>query len=111
MAREALEFKQDELLRIENALLELRKKYEESVSRKEKLAAQIGDTRIKLKRANKITVGLADEQVRWSEQVCELDSSVAYTPGDTFLCAAMLIYFGPLPVAYRNFLQRKIMTR
>ena len=110
-AKDALQAKQDELARIEAALAQLRQEYEESVDKKAKLAAQIQDTQVKLERAGKLTVGLADEKVRWGEQVTEMDGNVIYIPGDSFLCAAILIYFGPFPPLYRLSLQDQIIEK
>ena len=110
-AKDALKEKQDELARIEANLADLRKQYEESVDKKAKLSAQIEETQVKLGRAAKLTVGLADEQVRWGEQVSVMDSNVIYIPGDSFLCAAILIYFGPFPAALRSPIQDKIIEK
>jgi dynein heavy chain len=110
-ARDALQAKQDELARIEAALMELRKQYEESVAKKMRLAEQIQETQIKLGRAAKLTVGLADEQVRWGEQVAAMDDSVVFIPGDSFVCAAILIYFSPLPAMFREPLQDAIIDK
>ncbi|OHT09907.1 Dynein heavy chain family protein [Tritrichomonas foetus] len=110
-ARDALKEKQDELAKIEAALADLRKQYEDSVDKKAKLTAQIEETQVKLGRAAKLTVGLADEQVRWGEQVNVMDANVKYIPGDSFLCAAILIYFGPFPAVLRAPLQEKIVNK
>jgi dynein heavy chain len=76
-----------------------------------KLAAQIEETQVKLVRAAKLTVGLADEQVRWGEQVAAMNESVVLIPGDSFLCAAIMIYFSPFPALYRAPLQLAIMNK
>jgi dynein heavy chain len=110
-AKDALQAKQDELARIEAALAALRQKYEESVAKRAKLAAQIDETEVKLGRAAKLTVGLADEQVRWGEQVEAMNESVIFIPGDSFLCAAVLIYFSPFPALYRAPLQEAIFAK
>ena len=47
----------------------LQASYEKSVSEKEELTQNIGQTQSRLKRAAKLTTGLADEQVRWAESV------------------------------------------
>ena len=39
------------------------------MAEKEELTGNIKDTEIRLKRAAKLTTGLADEQVRWAESV------------------------------------------
>jgi len=39
------------------------------VNEKERLTKNIGETQARLKRAAKLTTGLADEKIRWSESV------------------------------------------
>ena len=50
-------------------ITELEKSYENSVNEKEKLTKNITETQARLKRAAKLTTGLADEQIRWTESV------------------------------------------
>lgn len=50
-------------------IAELESSYERSVTEKENLTTNIEKTQARLKRAAKLTTGLADEQVRWSESV------------------------------------------
>jgi len=110
-AKDALKSKQDELAKIEDALRQYRHQYDESEREKSRLAAEINDTQLRLARAGKLTVGLADEKTRWSEQVDEMNKSVVFIPGDSFLCAAILIYFGPFPAVYRSQLQHEILEK
>lgn len=100
--------KQTELARIEAALADLKKKFDASVAEKTRLSEQIHLTEVKLQRAAKLTVGLADEKIRWAQQVASLDENVVFIPGDSFLCAAILIYFGPFPSDYRAGLMEQI---
>lgn len=101
-AKDALKSKQDELRKIEEALAAYTRQYEDSEREKGRLAQEIAETQAKLQRAGKLTVGLADEKVRWGEQVETMDASVIYIPGDSFLCAAILIYSCPFPAAFRE---------
>ena len=50
-------------------IAELQASYENSVDEKDKLTKNIEQTQARLKRAAKLTTGLADEQVRWAESV------------------------------------------
>ena len=50
-------------------IAELQASYERSVAEKERLTKNIQQTEGRLKRAAKLTTGLADEQVRWAESV------------------------------------------
>ena len=47
----------------------LQASYERSVNEKEELTQNIAQTQARLERAAKLTLGLADEQVRWAESV------------------------------------------
>ena len=64
-----LKEKQDMLADIEAKIAKLQASYEHSVSEKERLEANIAETAGRLKRAAKLTTGLADEQIRWAESV------------------------------------------
>lgn len=50
-------------------IADLQASYEKSVAEKERLTHNIEETQARLKRAAKLTTGLADEQVRWAESV------------------------------------------
>ena len=50
-------------------IAELQASYEKSVNEKDTLTKNIEQTQSRLKRAAKLTTGLADEQVRWAESV------------------------------------------
>ena len=61
-------------------IADLESQYEFSVNEKERLTKNIGETQARLKRAAKLTTGLADEKIRWSEsvQVIVIFIDVAY---------------------------------
>ena len=50
-------------------IAQLQASYEKSVAEQEELTKNINQTQARLKRASKLTTGLADEQVRWAESV------------------------------------------
>lgn len=50
-------------------IAELQAGFEKSVDEKDKLTKNMEQTQARLKRAAKLTTGLADEQVRWAESV------------------------------------------
>ena len=70
-----LKKKQDKLQEVENQIKELQKQYDFSVSEKKKLEHSINQTSSRLKRASKLTTALADEQVRWKENITQFDKS------------------------------------
>lgn len=50
-------------------IAELQASYEKSVAEMEELTRNIQDTETRLRRAAKLTTGLAEEQIRWAESV------------------------------------------
>eukprot|EP00731_Ephydatia_muelleri_P009184 Em0004g1522a len=64
-----LQEKQKALSDIEAKIAELQAGFEKSVDEKDKLTKNMEQTQARLKRAAKLTTGLADEQVRWAESV------------------------------------------
>lgn len=55
----------------------------------------------RLIRAEELTTGLADEQVRWKETVETLTSSMALLIGDIYVSASCVAYYGPFTGVYR----------
>lgn len=68
----------DLLLRHFLQIAELESSYEQSVAEKESLTTNIEKTQARLKRAAKLTTGLADEQVRWTESVEVSHQSIGF---------------------------------
>ena len=68
-------------------------------------------TKNRLERAEKLTVGLADEYVRWGESCKQLEIAIDKLTGDTFLSAAVISYLGPFTGSYRQNIQGNWVTR
>ena len=47
-------------------------------------------------------MGLADEKIRWAENIEILTSSLNKVTGDVFVAAASLCYYGPFTGIYRK---------
>jgi dynein heavy chain len=97
-----LEKKQAKLAEVEKQLEELRRKYEESLAEKTKLANEIQVTSVRIKRASLLTTGLSEERGLWSEKLGDLESHFGTLVGDTFLVAAAITYFGPFTLELRR---------
>lgn len=54
-----------------------------------------------------MTVGLSDEQKRWSQEIALLKAREVLVPGDTVISAAMIVYAGPFTTTFRNRLQQE----
>ena len=61
--------KQAKLAAVEAQIAELQKSYDDSVAEKQYLEKTMALTTARLKRAGKLTVALADEKVRWEQNV------------------------------------------
>ena len=57
------------LIVLSSQIAELQASYDRSVQEQQELTKNIEETQARLKRAAKLTTGLADEQVRWAESV------------------------------------------
>ena len=56
---------------------------------------------VQLVRASKLTVGLADEEVRWQRDSTSLGEQIQCLVGDAFLSAACVSYYGAFTGSYR----------
>lgn len=65
----ALQKKKDQLDEVNAKVAELKRQCDETMAQKQDLEFQSEQTKARLMRAEKLTVGLADEQIRWAEQV------------------------------------------
>ena len=97
-----LKKKQDKLQEVENQIKELQKQYDFSVSEKKKLEHSINQTSSRLKRASKLTTALADEQIRWKENIAQFDKELDAVVGNVFISAACVAYYGAFPSNYRQ---------
>ena len=107
-ARETLEATKAKLLEKTNALKQvedqletLKSNYEASVASKKLLAEKMEETSKRLARASKLTLALADEQVRWTLSVEKLNQQIEDLVGNIFLSAAAVAYFGAFTTNYR----------
>ncbi len=76
--------------------------YERSVAEQEELTTNIDKTQARLKRAAKLTTGLADEQVRWAESVETFNKEISNVAGNVFVAAACVAYCGAFTSLYRE---------
>ena len=55
-----------------------------------------------LERAKMLVDGLADEKVRWTQTVADLERRVSLLPGDCLLSSGFISYMGPFLLKYRE---------
>eukprot|EP00792_Barthelona_sp_PAP020_P009037 TRINITY_DN3265_c0_g2_i1.p1 TRINITY_DN3265_c0_g2~~TRINITY_DN3265_c0_g2_i1.p1 ORF type:complete len:4670 (+),score=1289.10 TRINITY_DN3265_c0_g2_i1:29-14038(+) len=109
-----LEIKQSNLREAEERVAELKQKiedlnllYAEKDNYKKELERQAKETEDKLRRADSIVNGLADERGRWEETIALYEIDIDNLPGDCLLASAFLSYAGPFPSEYRAILLKK----
>ncbi|KAA6365550.1 MAG: hypothetical protein EZS28_038921 [Streblomastix strix] len=82
---EALSAKKAELRQVQDKLAQLKAKYDASVSKKDKIEAEIEATRVKLDRAEKFLSGLCDQYERWTQTVKDLTASRSTLLGEALI--------------------------
>lgn len=80
----------------------LRATCDATLAEKDRLAAETELTKKRLIRADKLTSGLAGEQVRWKASVERFDSQIAALVGDVLLAAGCVSYYGPFTGSFRE---------
>jgi len=101
-ANKDLKEKQDGLREVEEQVAALQKRLNDTVSEKERLENEAAVTKGRLQRADVLTLGLADEGVRWRETVGTIRTEIVNLTGDVFLSSAAISYYGPFTGVYRN---------
>lgn len=74
------------------------------------LTSKINECQLKLDRAQKLTEGLSDEKVRWSNDIEMLSKSFDYLPGDSLIGAGMVSYSGCFTANFRNDMETEWIT-
>ncbi|KAJ3207853.1 Dynein heavy chain 6, axonemal [Entophlyctis luteolus] len=98
----ALAAKASALKEVEDQLSKLKETYENSIRSKKMLADKMEETTVRMARAGKLTLALADEQVRWTESVASMNFLIDQLVGNIFLCAASVAYYGAFTSQYRQ---------
>lgn len=109
-AMKVLKGKKDALQAIMDKVAQLKQECDETVQQKENLEFQSDQCKQRLQRAEKLTVGLADEQVRWKKQEACLRLEIEALVGDVFLSAAFVSYASPFTGVYRQQLTKQWLS-
>lgn len=97
-----LKLKQDELQKVKDKVAKLQRECDETLALKHKLEEDMVRTAKRLVSAEKLTVLLYDEGVRWKEQIGTIAEEINNLIGDVFLSAATISYLGPFTGSYRE---------
>ena len=114
-AREAsalgeLKLAQDELDKQQAVLDDLQRKYADAVANKGELQEAATVCRRKISLAISLVDGLADERVRWENELLDLGKSTGKLIGDVAQSTAFLSYLGPFNQEYRSQLLEEWQT-
>ncbi|XP_031781103.1 dynein heavy chain 6, axonemal isoform X1 [Nasonia vitripennis] len=99
---EVLHAKQKALADVEKQIRDLQSQYDAAVKRLGDLEYNIALSEARLGRSGRLTSALADEEVRWIEEMEEFDKEIGNLTGDTLVAAGGLAYLGAFTSAYRE---------
>ena len=111
VVQDNLKKKQDQLAEVIAKVDALQTTLDETLAEKKRLEDAVELTGNRLQRAEKLTVGLADEQVRWAASVETLGEQIERLVGDIFISAACISYYGPFTGTYRTQMVRGLLLR
>jgi dynein heavy chain len=103
---QALNELKEKMRESESKILEMEKKYNDSVLKKEELSRKVEECNVKLSRAGKLIYGLSNERVRWAESVELFDGRIRTIVGDMLLAGGAIAYLGAFTAEYRSELMR-----
>ncbi|RLN61335.1 hypothetical protein BBP00_00005467 [Phytophthora kernoviae] len=106
-ANSKLAAKQQELSKVMEKVRKLKKKCEVTLVEKQRLIEESELTRRRLQNAEKLTVGLDDERIRWKGSIELLKQEGNAMLGDSFLAAAYMSYLGPFDGSFRDRMLRR----
>ncbi|XP_052779096.1 dynein axonemal heavy chain 3-like isoform X2 [Mya arenaria] len=97
-----LNMKRAELKAITDKLKGLQDNLKRKQDEKQNLEDNIGLTKVKIERAEKLISGLGGEKERWTKNVEDLNETYDNIVGDVLLSASVVAYLGPFTLAYRQ---------
>uniref|UniRef100_A0A095ANS1 Dynein heavy chain 6, axonemal n=1 Tax=Schistosoma haematobium TaxID=6185 RepID=A0A095ANS1_SCHHA len=106
-----LQQKQLELFNVEQKITLLQQEYHQSINEKKKLEQYLTLISTRLKRANKLTTGLMDEQERWKLSIEQYNIQLNHIIGDVFIASACIAYYGAFTINYRYDLMQQWIHR
>ena len=92
----------DALSAATSKLLNLKQRYDDSVTEKNTLAQEATILQQKLERAEKLVNGLSLEYNRWKASIHELEARTKSLLGDVLVSSAILSYGGPFDTSFRS---------
>ena len=109
-ATDELNIKLEKLSIVKKKVAALDAKVAELNENKRQTEATLNQSRARMVRAEKLVVLLADEGVRWKNDVGIMTEQIKKLVGNVFLAAACISYFGAFTGAYRKVLTEGWIT-
>lgn len=108
---EILAEKQQQLADVERQGKDLQRSYDAAVKRLADLEYTAALSEARLGRSGRLTSALADEEIRWIEDVKEFEKEIGNIAGDTLVAAGGLAYLGAFTSNYREHLYSVWLNR
>ena len=105
-ASEKLTAVQKKVAELTEKLAKLRAEYDAAAAEKQSAIDECENGQRKLDLANRLTSALASENVRWAENVVQLEADKKLLNGDVLVASSFLSYIGPFTKPYRDKLLR-----
>lgn len=106
-AQAELQIKLDEVQKVKDAVAKLQANCQAMQDEKEELEQNMETSNLRMGRAEKLVVLLADEGVRWKETVEKIGGEIIRLVGNVFLSCACISYFGAFTGQYREMLTKQ----
>lgn len=105
--QQVLAGKQMSLRAVEARVAQLQAKFQASVAKRDKIQADMAQTKARLGRAQILVDGLGSEEKRWKETADQLKADLVNLVGNMALSAGCISYMGPFTADFREALQRE----
>lgn len=100
--KEKLKQKMNQMKSYEDSLDDLKQQFDLVTRETRRLNESINESQSRIGNATKLAKLLRIDKNNWQEASKKLIESAQYIEGDSFLCAALITYFGPFPPSYRK---------
>ncbi|KAM3623278.1 uncharacterized protein V6R79_009492 [Siganus canaliculatus] len=88
----------------ENLIKVLQEQFDSCFDEKYELGNSMAQTRARLNRAEKLTLAVSDERVRWEEYLVLFEQEIINVAGNVLVAAACVAYYGAFTSHYRELL-------
>ena len=108
--KDLLEKRRSDIQELNKTIQDLKDKCDSANKEKRKLAETMTSTKNRIAHAKRLLQILHEDDVRWKSQFAEEEKKGETLFYDAFLCATIIVYFGPMPSAYRDSTLNTVMN-